>query len=344
MALAEREALFSTMRKLREDGIAMTIVGHNLDEIQEHSDVISVFRDGTLVETRESAEWTKSEIVQAMLGNHAHGADIAAGKHQSRTGTPPSAEADRKVALEVRELSSPGQLHDIEFTLYRGEILGIAGLVGSGRTELLRALAGADTLATGMLKTFESSSTTFPKNVGEARSRGISLQPEDRKGQGLLLSQSASDNIVLGEWNRESNGVFLNDAKLKEAAARAAAPVGYNTARMDEIAGNLSGGNQQKLLIARWLYTDYPILLADEPTRGVDVGAKSEILEALEEIVSTGRSMIVVSSELEEVIGLSDRVLVMHEGRILATLDASTDLITPERILQLIFDTADSSL
>ncbi|WP_243752024.1 ATP-binding cassette domain-containing protein [Leucobacter weissii] len=281
-------------------------------------------------------------MVGAMLGEHTHGADIASGRHQTRKRRAKEESAPSAPVLEVSGLAVPGLLHDITFELNRGEVLGIAGLVGSGRTELLRAVAGLDPRATGGLRSAFGGGDRVPVHAVEARKRGISLLPEDRKGQGLLLPQSATENIVLGEWRHASKSLFINETRLMNRAAAAAGPVGFDVRRMRESAGHLSGGNQQKLMIARWLYTDYPILLADEPTRGVDVGAKSDILEVLESIVDEGRSMIVVSSELEEVIGLSDRVLVLHEGRIVAALDSAEQEITPERILQLIFETADS--
>lgn len=342
LAQAEREALFRTMAELKKEDIAMVIVGHNLDEIMEHSDLITVFRDGGVVETRDTADWSKSEMVHAMLGEHGHGADIAAGQNQTRKRASKKGSEPNRPVLEVRNLSVPGVLHDISFDLQQGEVLGIAGLVGSGRTELLRALSGLDRHAEGYLKTNFGPGESVPRSATVARKRGISLLPEDRKGQGLLLVQNATENIVLGEWRNALGSFFVNNAKLEARAADAAGPVGYDVTRMRETAGHLSGGNQQKLMIARWLYTEYPILLADEPTRGVDVGAKAEILEVLEGVVDSGRSMIVVSSDIPEVIGLSDRVLVLHEGRIVATLDSAERNITPDVILQYIFETAES--
>lgn len=336
LAQAEREMLFRTMHDLRAKGLALTLVSHNLDEVAEHSDTITVFRDGRVVETRPSAQWTKRDMVAAMLGDHTRGAALAAGEHSRR----PKARGTTEPVLQVRDLNSPGILQDVTFDLQRGEVLGIAGLVGSGRTSILRALAGLDAAATGEIRTTADGVTRVPRSAAQARRRGISLQPEDRKGQGLLLNSSGRDNIALGEWGGPiTRWSFISDSRLANAVATAAKAVGFNTARLGEPARQLSGGNQQKLMIARWIHAAHPILLADEPTRGVDVGAKAEILIALQEIVESGRSMIVVSSELEEVIGLSDRVLVVHDGRIIATLDSAQETITPERILQLIFDT-----
>jgi rhamnose transport system ATP-binding protein len=337
LAQAERDALFSTMHDLKAEGLALTVVSHNLDEVKEHSDFITVFRDGALVETRPAAQWTKREIVGSMLGGHARGANIASGQRQRAVKQRP---AEIQPVMEVSGLTHAGIIENVSFSLYAGEVLGIAGLVGSGRTSILRALAGLDARATGSV-IIEGKPAGVPKNVREARAAGISLLPEDRKGQGLLLARSGAENVTLGEWGSVSRFSFIRERGLIASAIASARPVGFNTSRLGENAGRLSGGNQQKLMIARWIHTSFPILLADEPTRGVDVGAKAEILVALESIVAEGRSMIVVSSELEEITGMSDRVLVIHEGRALAMLDSRDGPITPARILQIIFDAAD---
>jgi ABC-type sugar transport system ATPase subunit len=336
LAQAEREMLFTTMHDLRTKGLALTLVSHNLDEVAEHSDTITVFRDGRIVESRPAVDWSKREIVAAMLGDHTRGAALAAGEHHRR----PKAMTSTETVLQVQNLHSPGVLRDVSFDLRRGEVVGIAGLVGSGRTSILRALAGLDPAATGQVRTTHDGVTRVPRSAAEARRRGISLQPEDRKGQGLLLNSNGRDNIALGEWGKGiARWSFISDSRLAGKVAAAAKAVGFNTGRLGEPVRQLSGGNQQKLMIARWIHATHPILLADEPTRGVDVGAKAEILVALQEIVESGRSMIVVSSELEEVIGLSDRVLVVRDGSVIGLLDSAEQTITAERILQLIFDT-----
>lgn len=339
LAIAERDALFQTMRGLRAQGLALALVSHNLDEVLENSDTISVFRDGALVETRPGSAWTKREMVSAMLGGHSRGAEIAAGESQVRTSQRSTAAGDLPT-LRVRDLTSAGVVDGIEFDLYPGEILGIAGLVGSGRTSILRALAGLDANATGVVET-SASQSGVPKSAREARDRGIALLPEDRKGQGLLLARSGTDNVTLGAWAGLSRFHFLSDKRLRSAAVEAAEPVGFNPKRLQEDVRRLSGGNQQKLMIARWLHTDHQILLADEPTRGVDVGAKAEILQTLEKIVSQRRSIIVVSSELEEVVGLSDRVLVIDKGMQIGLLDSADGPIAVSTILQMIFDAAE---
>lgn len=341
LAHAERSALFGVMNQLRDNGVALTFVTHNLDDVLEHSDVVTVFRDGQIVERRPTGDWTKKALTSAMLGKAAQASAALAGRRQR-----PVAVHDGGAAptLEVRALSSPGVLDDIDFDLRPGEILGIAGLVGSGRTSVLRALAGLDGRTTGTVRTIVDPARTHPpRTVREARQRGIALLPEDRKGQGLVLSRNGAENVTLGEWHGLSRFGFLTGPMVRMAAVKAATPVGFAPDRINERVLGLSGGNQQKLMLARWLHTDYRVLLADEPTRGVDVGAKAEILTALENMVAKQRSIVLVSSELEEVVGLSDRVLVLHDGKLLATLDSALGEITVARILQLIFDASDEA-
>jgi rhamnose transport system ATP-binding protein len=334
LAESERAALFRTLDGLRRQGLALVLVSHNLDEVLEHSDVVTVFRSGQLVDQRPTEAWSKRELVSAMLGSEGRGAAIAGGSHRSRSGRP--AAGNLSPAMTVESLSSPGLLSDISFELRQGEILGIAGLVGSRRTELLRALAGLDPRAEGTVRVGDSISRV-PKSVREARRRGIALLPEDRKGQGLVLARSAADNITLGEWDGLARWSFLSKSKVAATAATAASAVGFDSARISETASSFSGGNQQKLMIARWLHTTHPVLLADEPTRGVDIGAKAEILVTLDRMVAMNRSLIVVSSELEEVVGLSDRVLVLSDGRQVGLFDTAEHEITVEMILQTIF-------
>jgi ABC-type sugar transport system ATPase subunit len=335
LAEHEREILFRTLHGLRAQGMALTLVSHNLDEVLAHSDIVTVFRDGQLVAQRPTSSWTKQDLVSAMLGSTDRGASIAAGRHRARKPQEGVGAVSSEVLMAVRGLSSPHKPHDVSFDLRRGEILGIAGLVGSGRTELLRALAGLDEQATGTVQI--GGSDRVPRSVRAARRRGIALLPEDRKGQGLVLPRSAADNITLGEWEGLSRLSFLSRRRVETDAAQSATSVGFDASRIGERTSSFSGGNQQKLLLARCLHTDHEVLLADEPTRGVDVGAKAEILVALEQLVSTDRSLIVVSSEMEEVVGLSDRVLVIHAGQVVALLDSAQAEITVEQILRLIF-------
>jgi rhamnose transport system ATP-binding protein len=332
----ERDALFTTLDGLRRDGIALTLVSHNLDEVLTHCDRVTVFRDGGVVEARPARDWSKRELVSAMLGSAKTNIDLSLSVQRAR-GAASKTDAARKTVLSVKHLSSPNRLHDITFDLRQGEILGVAGLVGSGRTELLRALAGLDSSARGSVETGPGESTSVPSSVRAARRRGIALLPEDRKGQGLVLGRSAADNVTLGELGGVAKAGFVSARGIERRAKSSAVPVGFDPERIGLPAGSFSGGNQQKLMLARWLHAEHPILLADEPTRGVDVGAKADILRSLESMVEDGRSLIVVSSDLEEVVGLSERVLVLSQGKLVGILDSADDEITVEAILRIAF-------
>jgi ABC-type sugar transport system ATPase subunit len=337
LAHTERDALFATMHGLRAEGIAMTLVTHNLEEVLEHSDVVTVFRDGQIVERRPTSDWSKPEMVSAMLGK---AEPVLGGRRRRPTASDPAA----KAALTVRGLSSADILDDVTFDLRPGEILGIAGLVGSGRTSVLRALAGFDRHAKGTVQTStDRDGAAPPRSVREARRRRLALLPEDRKGHGLMLTRSGAENVTLGEWQGLSKFGVLRGAGVRQAARQAAIPVGFNPGRIDEQVERLSGGNQQKLLLARWLHTNHTVLLADEPTRGVDVGAKAEIAASLERLVADRRSIVLVSSDLEEVVNLSDRVIVLNRGRVLATFDGAVEEISVARILHMIFAATEDS-
>lgn len=350
LAHAERESLFRAIADLAQKDIAIASVTHNLEEVLDHSDAVTVMRDGEVVGTRLTSEWTKSELVATMLGD-ARSDDVGAGfrVRASKAGivtttscSPDVHGGDQAPAqvLVVQDLTV-GRVQNVSFELRRGEILGIAGLVGSGRTSIMRTLAGLNHRATGLVQSPDGS-TRVPRNVSKARRRGIALLPESRKTDGLVLSRTAAENVMMGEWERVSRLGFIGDRSVQNAAVDPARKVGFDARRLSSLARELSGGNQQKLMLARWLVGDQQILLADEPTRGVDIGAKREILAAMESIVETGRSIILVSSELEEVVGLSDRLLVLNSGRIVATLDSAAEQIDPEVVLHLMFDAAPS--
>lgn len=340
LAHAERESLFRSIADLARNEVAITMVTHNLDEVLNHSERATVMRDGAVVEARPIAEWTKSDLVAAMLGDARFSA-VATG-FRARPSEPsraqsPKSDAQPSDPVMVVENLAVGRVANLSFELRPGEILGIAGLVGAGRTSVLRAIAGLDRRATGSVRTPDGS-TQVPRSVPEARRRSIALLPESRKTDGLVLSRNGAENVILGEWRKLSNLGFTGDRRVQRAAVDPARKVGFDPRRLGGLARDLSGGNQQKLMLARWLVGDQRILLADEPTRGVDVGAKREILEAMEAIVATGRSIIMVSSELEEVVGLSDRLLVLNAGRAVGTLDAAAEPIDPQVVLHMMFD------
>ncbi|NLL48796.1 MAG: sugar ABC transporter ATP-binding protein [Firmicutes bacterium] len=298
----EIERLFEVMRELKSRGVSIIYISHHLDEIFEVADRVTVLRDGEHVATDEVKNVDKDLIIRWMVGR-----DLV-NTYPARTTSP------GEVILEVRNLSRRGVLHDISFELRRGEILGIAGLVGSGRTELVRALYGADPVD-------EAQVTLRGKTVNvlspkESIKNGLGLLPEDRKQEGLILGQSVKSNVTLSNLKRVLRGLLINHRDEKKMVDSYIQSLAIRTPSNQSLAKNLSGGNQQKVVLAKWLFTDSDILIFDEPTRGIDVGAKYEIYQLMNQLTENGKSIIMVSSELPEIIGVSDRVLVLHKGRI----------------------------
>jgi ABC-type sugar transport system ATPase subunit len=320
---AERERLYETIRGLREAGVATVYVSHNLDEVLALCDRVSVMRDGKLVATEPVERWTKESLVTAMLGHV-----LLKPQPQRRT------TAEEEV-LRVEGLSVPGALEDVSFTLRRGEILGLGGLVGSGRTELLRVLAGADADADGRLFV-SGQERPWPRTVRSALALGIALAPEERKSQGLVLSLSAAANVWLTDMHSVASGPVLRERRRLRRAAEIMRRLAFDATRLREPAGSFSGGNQQKLVVGKWLHRRPEVLLMDEFARGIDVGAKAEMLAVIRRLAAEGMSIIIVSSELEELVEAADRVLVLARGRLIGELghaDASV-----ERILRLVFE------
>ncbi len=318
----EREHLYETVRRLKEDGTAIIYISHDLDEVLALCDRISVLREGQLVDRRPAADWTKETLVNAMLGSEyqpaaARGIDVS-----------------REELLRAEGLTVPGMLENVSFTLHRGEILGVAGLVGAGRTELLRALAGAQPGATGRIH-IDGKSRPLPGNVRAALKLGIALAPEDRKLQGLVLSLNGTINVTLSDMHGVARAGIISERTRRAAAAGVAGPIAFDPARLGAPTAVLSGGNQQKLVVGKWLHHRPRMLLMDEPTRGIDVGAKAEMFAVMRRLAEEGMSIVMVSSELEEVIENADRVMVLAKGRRIAVLErAQADL---ERVLNLVF-------
>jgi ABC-type sugar transport system ATPase subunit len=325
LAEHERAVIHAIIRELRAGGTTVLFVSHNLDEVLELSDQVTVFREGRLVASRPAAEWTKPRLIEAMLGRPL-AEHLAAAEAGAQAGP-------GDVLLRVRDLVVGSHLGPLSFDLRRGEVLGIGGLVGSGRTTLLRALAGAEPTASGTLAVGEDESS-WPTTVRRSRALGVALVPEDRKAQGLLPALTARENILLSDFGGVARRGVMSRSEMQEAAAASARRVGFDVARLDAPASALSGGNQQKLLLARWQYCRPRVLLADEPTRGVDIGAKEEIMHALKEMAAECSSVIVVSSELEEVTAMSDRVLVLRGGQLAGELGGGA---TVDQILNLAF-------
>jgi ABC-type sugar transport system ATPase subunit len=326
LAPPERDALFRVMRQLRAEQRTMMIVSHNLDEVLDIADTVTVFRDGTEIETSPRSRWTKPELVRAMIGH-----DL-----QEPVRRAPRGRSHAAPVLEAREISLPSALEGISFSLGSGEVLGIGGLVGSGRTSLLRCLAGLESHASGSLA-MSGKPMRLPRTPREALAAGIALVPEDRKTQGLVLGLSALENIALTSFSKVSTFGMISGRSMRKAAESLVGRFGFQASRLDSTVRDLSGGNQQKILLSKWYYRRPRVLLVDEPTRGIDVGAKEEILSTLRALADEGLSIIVVSSELEEVVAISDRVLVLSDGRLVADLDGTTRPIDVNEILQSAF-------
>lgn len=305
---AEVQNLFRIMRNLKEQGITMVYISHKLDEIEEIADRITVMRDGRKVMTKNMKDVSMDEIISAMVGGMITNRYP---KNYVEIGGP---------IFEVKDLNRKGVLHDINFTLRSGEILGITGLMGAGRTELARAIFGADPIDSGEI--FVEGKKVKIRNVSDAINAGIGLLTEDRKTQGLLLNLSVNDNTAIAALNSKKASKkltvrgMLHKKKIRENTELYCKKLQVKTPSIQQKVVNLSGGNQQKVIIGKWLSTDSKILIFDEPTRGIDVGTKAAIYQLIEELKAEGRSIVLISEELPELIGMSDRILLLKDGGI----------------------------
>ncbi len=311
LTLIEVEELFKIMQELKEKNIGMIYISHRMDEINRISDRVTVMRDGEYVGTVNTAEVTKDDIVKMMVGR------VIMGEQKTVSNVP----ADAPVVLEVKNLRAGKEVKDVSFNLRKGEILGFAGLMGAGRTEVARALYGADPKQSGEI--WLNGKKIKVKTPQQAVKSGICYLSEDRKRYGLMLDKSVSENTVLASVDDFITAGIIGDGKMKASAAEFNNKLRTKTPSMDQLLKNLSGGNQQKVIIARWLMKNSDVFIFDEPTRGIDVGAKSEIYHLMEELVAQGKSIIMISSELPEVLRMSDRIVVMCEGRKTGELDIS---------------------
>jgi ABC-type sugar transport system ATPase subunit len=332
LAAREREVFYGVLRRLRERGTTVVLVSHNLDEVLALSDEVTVFRNGRLTASRPAARWGKAELVHAMVGDVVVGAAGAHGRPEPR--------ADAAGTVRIRGLRVDGVLHDVDLEVRPGEIVGLGGLVGSGRTTLLRALAGDVRAQAGSLE-IGGRKVRWPSSVPRARRLGIFLIPEDRKAAGVIGGLPAADNILLADLASTARFGVISRSRARAAAAEASRGMGFAEGRLGAAAGTLSGGNQQKLLLARAAHCKPSVLLADEPTRGVDIGAKAEIVRTLKALAASGMAVITVSSELEELEGLCDRVVVLSRGEVVGEID-DPQRMTVESILQLAFRTQET--
>ncbi len=317
---AEIEDLFRFIRELRAKGVGIVYISHRMNELQEISDRITVMRDGQYVGTVVTRDTTLDTIISMMVGR------VIFEEPKTASNVPEGA----PVVLEVRNLLST-EVSNVSFSLRKGEILGIAGLMGAGRTELARLISGADQRIAG-----EVLINGVPVNVATPRAAvdaGIGYLSEDRKQFGLCLELSVSNNVALPALDLFSRGLVVDDRKVRKIAGEYKERIDIRTPTVETPAISLSGGNQQKVVIAKWLVRDCDILIFDEPTRGIDVGAKNEIYKLMNNLVEEGKSIIMISSELPELLRMSDRIAVMCEGELTGILNIED--ATQERIMTL---------
>ncbi len=305
----EVEELFNIMADLKSKGIGMIYISHRMDEINRISDRVTVMRDGEYVGTLITKDTTKDEIVKMMVGR------VIYGDKKEASTVPENAE----VVLEVKNLNRGNEIKDVSFTLRKGEILGFSGLMGAGRTEVARAIYGADPKDSGEI--YINGEKVDIKTPKQAVENGICYLSEDRKRYGLLLDKSVAENSVLSSLDDYIKFGWIDEAAIEKDAKAENKKLKTKTPSIRQLVKNLSGGNQQKVIVARWLLKNSDVFIFDEPTRGIDIGAKSEMYTLMEELASQGKSIIMISSELSEVQRLSDRVIVMCEGRITQELD-----------------------
>jgi rhamnose transport system ATP-binding protein len=298
--------LFAVTRNLREQGCAILFISHRLEEIFELCQVVTTLRDGRYIATERVADLTPDDLVQRMVGREL---DELYPKQEVAPG---------EVVLKVSRLTREGVFTDVSFEVRRGEIVALAGLVGAGRTEVARAIFGVDRWDAGSV---EVSGQRLPKgSPTAAMSAGIALVPEDRRQQGLVMDASIERNMGLTHLASLRRGPLISRSLERDAARDWAIKLQLKYARLSDAVGVLSGGNQQKVVLAKWLATTPDVLIVDEPTRGIDVGTKAEVHRLLSELAAQGMAVLMISSDLPEVLGMADRVLVMHEGRLAAEI------------------------
>ncbi|MCK9547952.1 MAG: sugar ABC transporter ATP-binding protein [Sphaerochaeta sp.] len=321
-ALTDREIddLFIIMRDLAKRGVAMIYISHRLDEIGIITDRVTVLRDGEYVGTESTSALSKEQMINMMVGRVIYEQP----KSQSMV------KSDASVVLKVSHLNAGRQVKDVSFELRSGEILGFAGLMGAGRTETMRALYGADP-SSGSIEI--DGNPVLIRQPLDAVRHGMGYLSEDRKRYGLAIRLSVSDNSVMAAYDELSPKMFLSMKHLEQTASTYVDKLDIKTPSLEQLVKNLSGGNQQKVVIAKWLIKNSKILIFDEPTRGIDVGAKSEIYSLMAELAAEGKAIIMISSELNEVLRMSDRIAVMCEGRITGFLDIAE--ASQEKIMHL---------
>ena len=315
----ELASLFTLIGELRGRGMGILYISHRLEEVFQIGDRATIMRDGRHVATRDVADLTREDIIRMMVGRELT-------EEFPKLSLPRGAER-----LRVEGLTREGLFHDVGVSLHAGEIVGLTGLVGSRRTEVVRAIFGADRLTSG--RVFVDGKEVAVSSPRDAIAHGVGLLTEDRKNQGLVLGMSVRENITLANLGALVRGIFVKGGAERRVAEDFVRELQIKTPSVEQAVQLLSGGTQQKVVLARWLFTNAGILMFDEPTRGVDVGAKTEIFRLMNALLERGAAVLMVSSELPEVLGMCDRILVMHEGRLAGELSRAE--ATQERIMQL---------
>ena len=317
---SEIEDLFQFIRTLKARGVGIIYISHRMEELKIISDRITVMRDGQYVGTRDTATVSLDEIINMMVGR------VIYEEPKSHSMVAP----DAPVVLEVKDLTSP-QVKGVSFQLHKGEILGLSGLMGAGRTETARLICGADPMTSGEI--FINGKKVSIHNPNDAVRAGIGYLSEDRKRFGLCLGLAVSDNVALPNLDAHLVGPLVDDGKIVRTTEKYVEQINIKTPQVKTPARSLSGGNQQKVVLAKWLEKNCDILIFDEPTRGIDVGAKSEIYKLMNDLAAQGKSIIMISSELPELLRMSDRIVVMCEGS--KTGELSIEEATQEKIMTL---------
>ncbi len=305
LSAKETETLFTVIRRLKAMGISLIYISHHLQDLLRISDRVTVLRDGRRVLTRNIEDVQLHEVIEAMLGATLQAQQLAAGREIDRTGPP---------LLEVKELCAGRRVLDVSFAVWPGEVLGIAGLLGSGRTEVIRAVFGIDRVDRGEILVRGTRATI--EDTDDAVALGMSLVPEDRRSQGLVLEHTVKDNLLLPIWKRLRTFGLIDDPKADVVAREYVRTLNVKTSGLNQVVTFLSGGNQQKVVVGKSLSTHPSILLLDEPTFGIDIRSKQEIMASVREFADAGNAVVFVDSELAQLAVICDRVLVLHRGRI----------------------------
>ena len=318
LSAKESESLFKIIEQLREQGVSIIYISHRLEEVYRLSDRLTVLRDGEKVACLTKEQINPADVIRLMIGKELSEA----------TASKPLKKPDTEPVLEVKNLTRQGVFEDVSFTLYKGEILGFGGLVGAGRTEVMRCIFGADGYDSGEVL-FEGQK--LPNSVKETLKRGFGLVPEDRRNQGFVPLLSIEKNVAMTNYDTLAHLGFVNGAGEKKLGKKMVEELDIRPGNPQIPVGNLSGGNQQKAVLGKWLSRDLKILIVDEPTAGIDIGAKDEIYKLLEELAAAGSSVILVSSDLQELLRVSQRILVMRKGKIFK--EFASGQVTQEDVL-----------